>query len=200
MSVLNAKHFHDEEAAFAELEAILWPDGPVCPHCGGWIASTPSRAFAPSPARRTRKASSATASRSAATAASSSRCASAPCSRTATPRCTSGSRRSTCCASSKKGISSHQLHRIAGGPVQHRLVHGAPHPRGHARWRPRASDGRRRRHRRDRRDDLRPRRDASQGPQRAMPSASPTPPTRTSSCRWWSAAAKCAATTSQAAR
>jgi transposase-like protein len=35
MSILNAKHFHDEEAAFAELEAILWPDGPVCPHCGG---------------------------------------------------------------------------------------------------------------------------------------------------------------------
>ena len=35
MSVLNAKHFHDEEAAFAELEAMLWPDGPVCPHCGG---------------------------------------------------------------------------------------------------------------------------------------------------------------------
>jgi len=34
MSVLNAKHFHDEEPAFAELEAILWPDGPVCPHCG----------------------------------------------------------------------------------------------------------------------------------------------------------------------
>lgn len=35
MSVLNAKHFHDEAAAFAEMEAILWPDGPVCPHCGG---------------------------------------------------------------------------------------------------------------------------------------------------------------------
>jgi transposase-like protein len=34
MSILNSKHFHDEEAAFAELEAILWPDGPVCPHCG----------------------------------------------------------------------------------------------------------------------------------------------------------------------
>lgn len=34
MSVLNARHFHDEEAAFAELERILWPDGPVCPHCG----------------------------------------------------------------------------------------------------------------------------------------------------------------------
>jgi transposase-like protein len=35
MSVLNAKHFHDEEAAFVEMEALLWPDGPVCPHCGG---------------------------------------------------------------------------------------------------------------------------------------------------------------------
>ena len=35
MSILSAKHFHDEAAAFAELEAILWPEGPVCPHCGG---------------------------------------------------------------------------------------------------------------------------------------------------------------------
>lgn len=35
MSVLSAKHFHDEAAAFAEMEAVLWPEGPVCPHCGG---------------------------------------------------------------------------------------------------------------------------------------------------------------------
>ena len=34
MSILAAKHFHDEAAAFAELETILWPEGPVCPHCG----------------------------------------------------------------------------------------------------------------------------------------------------------------------
>ncbi|WP_024276267.1 IS1595 family transposase [Hyphomicrobium sp. 802] len=34
MSILAAKHFHDEAAAFEELEAILWPEGPVCPHCG----------------------------------------------------------------------------------------------------------------------------------------------------------------------
>ena len=34
-SVLDAKHFHDEEAAFDYLEARLWPSGPVCPHCGG---------------------------------------------------------------------------------------------------------------------------------------------------------------------
>ena len=33
--VLDAKHFHDEEAAFAYLESKVWPNGPVCPHCGG---------------------------------------------------------------------------------------------------------------------------------------------------------------------
>jgi transposase-like protein len=32
-SVLNAKHFQNEEAAFAYVEAKLWPNGPVCPHC-----------------------------------------------------------------------------------------------------------------------------------------------------------------------
>jgi len=26
--------FHDEKAAFAALEAIMWPEGPTCPHCG----------------------------------------------------------------------------------------------------------------------------------------------------------------------
>lgn len=35
MSILTAKHFYDETAAFIELEAILWPNGPVCPHCCG---------------------------------------------------------------------------------------------------------------------------------------------------------------------
>ncbi|MGY3575690.1 MULTISPECIES: IS1595 family transposase [unclassified Bradyrhizobium] len=34
-SVISAKHFHDEEAAYAFVEARLWPNGPVCPHCGG---------------------------------------------------------------------------------------------------------------------------------------------------------------------
>jgi len=34
-SKLSAPHFHDEEAAFAFLEARIWPNGPVCPHCGG---------------------------------------------------------------------------------------------------------------------------------------------------------------------
>jgi len=34
MSVLNRPHFHSEPAAFAHLEALLWPNGPECPHCG----------------------------------------------------------------------------------------------------------------------------------------------------------------------
>ena len=33
--VLSAKHFHDEAAAYAYVEARVWPHGPVCPHCGG---------------------------------------------------------------------------------------------------------------------------------------------------------------------
>ena len=27
-------HFHDERAAYAYVEARIWPNGPVCPHCG----------------------------------------------------------------------------------------------------------------------------------------------------------------------
>ena len=34
MSETDASHFHDAEAARKHLEAIRWPDGPVCPHCG----------------------------------------------------------------------------------------------------------------------------------------------------------------------
>ena len=35
VSALSAKHFHDEAAAFAYVEARVWPEGPTCPHCGG---------------------------------------------------------------------------------------------------------------------------------------------------------------------
>src|SRR5690349_12593284 len=34
-SVLSAKHYHSEDAAFAHVERAIWPNGPVCPHCGG---------------------------------------------------------------------------------------------------------------------------------------------------------------------
>jgi len=35
MSNLSAPHFHNEEAAYAYVEARVWPEGPICPHCGG---------------------------------------------------------------------------------------------------------------------------------------------------------------------
>ena len=35
MSTLSEPHFHDERVAFEKLESLLWPHGPVCPHCGG---------------------------------------------------------------------------------------------------------------------------------------------------------------------
>jgi Transposase zinc-ribbon domain len=33
-AVLTAPQFLNETAAFAYVEAWLWPNGPVCPHCG----------------------------------------------------------------------------------------------------------------------------------------------------------------------
>jgi transposase-like protein len=34
MSVLSRPYFHDEAAAFKFVEGIIWPESPVCPHCG----------------------------------------------------------------------------------------------------------------------------------------------------------------------
>lgn len=34
MDTFSASHFHNEDAARKALEALLWPSGPVCPHCG----------------------------------------------------------------------------------------------------------------------------------------------------------------------
>jgi transposase-like protein len=35
MSLLSPPHFHNEAAAIARLEAIVWPQGVHCPRCGG---------------------------------------------------------------------------------------------------------------------------------------------------------------------
>jgi transposase-like protein len=43
VSILSEPHFHNEEAAFARLEGIVWPNGPVCPHCGN---ADPKRVYA----------------------------------------------------------------------------------------------------------------------------------------------------------
>ena len=34
-SVLSRPEFHNEEAAFAHVESLIWPDAVACPHCGG---------------------------------------------------------------------------------------------------------------------------------------------------------------------
>jgi transposase-like protein len=34
MSILSRPEFHNEEAAYAYVEARIWANGPVCPHCG----------------------------------------------------------------------------------------------------------------------------------------------------------------------
>jgi transposase-like protein len=34
-SILNQPFMYDEEAAYAFVESKIWPMGPVCPHCGG---------------------------------------------------------------------------------------------------------------------------------------------------------------------
>jgi transposase-like protein len=36
-SALSAPQFHDEQAAYAFVEARVWPEGPNCPHCGGVV-------------------------------------------------------------------------------------------------------------------------------------------------------------------
>lgn len=33
-SILDQHYFRDEAAAYAKLESIIWPNGPVCVHCG----------------------------------------------------------------------------------------------------------------------------------------------------------------------
>lgn len=43
MSILSAKHFHDEAAAYRFVEARIWPNGPVCPHCGGTDRISPMK-------------------------------------------------------------------------------------------------------------------------------------------------------------
>jgi transposase-like protein len=51
MSILSAPYFHDEQAAFDHVEAIIWPQGPVCSHCGCMGKIT---AIKPNPEKRVR--------------------------------------------------------------------------------------------------------------------------------------------------
>jgi transposase-like protein len=41
MSILSQAHFHNEAAAIARLEALVWPNGAFCPKCGSFDRITP---------------------------------------------------------------------------------------------------------------------------------------------------------------
>jgi len=43
MSVLSDAHFHDEAEAYKFVEARVWPEGAVCPHCGGTDRNSPMK-------------------------------------------------------------------------------------------------------------------------------------------------------------
>ena len=198
MSVLNAAHFRDEEAAFAKLESIVWPDGPVCPIAARWIASIPSRACAPSPARSTPKASSAR-----------------PQEVRPLPQAVHGPRRHrvrgqphpaaqvvsggrTCCAHPRRAsaatssTASWRSPTRRRGSLSHRLREAMRVGGLMPRWAAVAASSRS-----TRRSTAAPQRTPRVAGRR--PQASPTRPTRTSSCRLSSAAAAFAATTSRAA-
>src|SRR6202023_3553644 len=40
-SIFSAPHFNDEAAAYAYVEARIWVNGRVCPHCGVFERSAP---------------------------------------------------------------------------------------------------------------------------------------------------------------
>ena len=39
-SILSDPRFHDEQAAYAWVEKRVWPNGPICPHCGSVDSAT----------------------------------------------------------------------------------------------------------------------------------------------------------------
>ncbi len=115
--------FTDENAARAYFEQLRWPDGPVCPHCGSIDNATALKGKTTRPGlyncRDCRKQFSATIG--------------TLYERSHIPLHKWLLATYLLC-SSKKGISAHQLFRMLGLRfLPHRVVHGAPYSRGHAR-------------------------------------------------------------------
>ena len=114
--VLSDPRFFSEEAAFDYVEGQLWPEGPVCPHCGASATrSAGLKASVPSPAKRTPKAS----CRSACASATPAVVRPLPCarvrfSRIATFRCSMWLQAIHLLCASKKGITTRQLQRMLG--------------------------------------------------------------------------------------
>ncbi|MGH9829237.1 MAG: IS1595 family transposase, partial [Blastocatellia bacterium] len=104
-SALSAPHFNDEDVARRHLETARWPDGPICPHCG-----VVNHAYA---TKRPGKY----------------RCAAKECRKDFTATVgtlfesshiplTTWFRAVHLLCSSKKGMSSHQMHRLLGIPYK----------------------------------------------------------------------------------
>ena len=137
-SIIESKALQNEEAAYAWVEARVWPKGPVCPHCGGVERISKMEGKA--------------------TRIGLYKCY--QCRKQFTVKVGTVFEDSHVpmnlwlqamylLCSSKKGISSNQLSPHLGRHPQNRLVHVASHPRGDAdrrRW----PYGRRRRDRRNR--------------------------------------------------
>jgi len=123
MSLLSQPMFHDEKAAYAFLESVIWPDGPVCPHGGGveriYELKGQSTRIGVHKCGQCRKPFTVKVG----TVFESSH----------VPLHKWLQATYLMCAS-KKGISAHQLHRMleARGQLSDRVVHGAPYARGHA--------------------------------------------------------------------
>ena len=156
-SKLSDDYLHDEAKAYELVESVLWPDGPVCPHCGSMERASPMKGKS---------------------------------TRIGAYKCYACRKKFTVkigtifedshipmrtwlqaiylMASSKKGISSNQLHRTFGISLRSAWYMSHRIREAMRVWCPDASaDGRRWRQRdcRGGRDDLRPRGDPSQGPQ-----------------------------------
>ena len=112
--------FTDEDKAREAFEAVRWPDGPVCPHCGNSdqekIAKGEGKARRPGLYYCTACNGQFTVT------------VGTVMERSKIPL-PSGCSRCTSWRSSKKGMSAHQLHRMLGVTYKTRVVHGASHPR-----------------------------------------------------------------------
>ena len=121
-AIFSAPHFQNDDAARAYLESILWPDGPVCPHCGvinHAFKTSRSGVF---------------------------RCAEKACRKDFTVTMKTVMERSHIAlhkwlqgfylmASVKEGHERASDPPLAGYHLPLRMVHVASHPRGNARWR-----------------------------------------------------------------
>ena len=125
MSNLQDPRFTDETAARKALEAVVWPNGPTCPHCGNADASKIAKLTTKS-VRPGLHYCDECKGQFTATVGTVFERSKIPLTKWWFAMHLIGS--------SKKGISSHQLAPHARHFIQKHMVHDASHSRGYARW------------------------------------------------------------------